>query len=1024
MDPRIIKKKLEIIADRQVAETWPVRDLQVRQADYSAPGRYTYDGDWAALKDGYTWWPAGKTVFLRGTIDLPQDDPESSCSLSVDCEGLEGLLRIDGKPYAGVDVNHLRIPLPPGGSFGIEMELVSLLRVFCDPSLKGEYACLKRVRGERVRPEVTAAWYDLRFAWQVWEVLPDSRRKQKLHEALEAALLEVDLTLSDDELALSLASARELLARRIAKIETDPETVRLFLAGHTHIDVAWLWPLAETVRKCARTFSTACRLIERYPHFIFNCSQPQLYAYTKEHYPSLYAEIKEHVRQGRWKTTGAMWVETDCNIPSGESLIRQILYGLAFFREEFGTQPTTCWLPDVFGYPGNLPQILTSCGLESFFTTKLHWQSRNAFPHHLFWWQAIDGSRILAHIPLLDRNYNGLLSPRELLSAAESFTQPVVYDEVLLPYGYGDGGGGPNAEMLEYAKRAERFPGLPPCRFGGEQQYFDAVRQSRPDLPCWQGELYLETHRGTYTTQAPIKKSNRRCETLLRDAEILGFMAFLLGSEIDMSSLAPAWRKLLLHQFHDVLPGSSIGRVYEEAREDYACITAAAQSVIRSGLDIVDRTGRGGDLLMLNTLSWKRSDPAVVRLHRQEPLLVITDARGETRPAQKIRDHSDGADYVFVPAGVPALGYASFGIAAPELGFDGRDCSTISASPGRLENGFFIVELDENGEIARLYDKRCSREIIPAGSTANQLQLFQDGPERESAWNVHSTFARRRYAFDNGCKIDLVENGPVRAVLRIERGFRRSRVVQDIMLYDGVPRIDFATRVQWHQRQVLLKAAFPVDVLSHQAAFEIQFGAAYRATHSNTSWEQEQFEVPAHRWADLSESDYGVSLLNDAKYGYDVKNNVLRISLLRGTEYPDPEADKGHHSFTYSLLPHEGGWAAGGTVQRARELNVPLLGLAASEGPGSVPVSRSLLQTDGPSVLETIKPAEDGNGWIARLYEPFGSRGPVRLTVSRPPKEVTECNSIEENGRGVTLQDSSFSFPIRPFQIRTFRIVF
>ncbi|MCX7671796.1 MAG: alpha-mannosidase, partial [Anaerolineae bacterium] len=463
MDDRIIRMKLEAIRRRASVGRWPIGPWQVRTADYLAPGEYRLDGDWAETA-GEMSWPAGKTVFIRTTAETPAGVPVESLFIQFEADGLEGLLSVDGRPYAGMDANHLRVAVPREGRLMLEAEFVSLLAALHRPELRRERSRLRETAFVQVDRALEAAWFDFWFAWEASQHARDSRRRQLLQAALEDALLVIDLTAPADEYRRQVIAGRDLLAGRIAAMAADPEAGRIYLTGHSHIDTAWLWPLRETVRKCARTFATACRLMERYPDYRFSCSQPQLYAYTKQHFPTLYAEIKKWVAAGRWECTGGMWVESDCNVPSGESLIRQVLYGLRFFQEEFGARPHTCWLPDVFGYPASLPQILAGCGLRDFFTVKLHWQARNIFPVNLFWWEGIDGTRVLAHIPRLRHMYNGWPNPEQLIIAWEQFEQKALYDELLFPFGFGDGGGGPTEEMLEFAARAAAFPGLPACR--------------------------------------------------------------------------------------------------------------------------------------------------------------------------------------------------------------------------------------------------------------------------------------------------------------------------------------------------------------------------------------------------------------------------------------------------------------------------------------------------------------------------------------------------------------------------------
>ncbi len=1053
MDERIIRTKIEQIHRRAIQQSWPIGLWQARTADYLAPGLYHYDTDWSAIM-GETIWPAAKTLFIRAQVVVPtitRRIPSHSGQLLYlyfDEEGLEGLLSVNDRPYAGIDANHPRVLVTDALAataepVDLEAEFMCVGQALSRPERLKDTARLREVAFIQVDTDIEALYYDLWFTWDASKQARDERRRLRLHAALEDALLAIDLTAPDESFRQDAARALTLLREQVNAIAPDPEGGRIFLTGHSHIDTAWLWPLRETVRKCGRTFATVCRLLERYPDFHFTCSQPQLYAYTRQHFPAVYKEIKHWVQAGRWECTSGMWVESDCNIPSGEALIRQFLLGMQLFREEFGVRPKTCWLPDVFGYPASMPQILKGCGLENFYTNKLHWQARNPFPAHLFWWEGVDGTRMLAHIPRLKSMYNGWPNPEELNIAWDNFNQKALYPETLFPFGYGDGGGGPTEAMLEFAFRAAHFPGVATSRQGLEERYFDDVHAANPELPVWSGELYLETHRGTYTTQSAIKRANRKNELLLRETEVFGSLANLHGTPIDVSPLRPLWETLLLLQFHDILPGSSIGEVYHEALADHARIDAKARDVrdralkaLSSGIKRAPGAPDGTTLVAFNSLSWSRNDVVTANIPDTQAAIELVQANGRCVPAQAV-DHQNGQSaIVFVPEDVPALGYTTLHV-RPRL--SPASTTTLSGNALRVterqvENSFFLIELDEDGAITRLYDKRYEREVVPHGSRANRLQLFQDGPEPEAAWNVHATFDRREYEWEPGSQVTVVEQGPVRAVVRITRRYRDSRIEQDMIVYDQMPRIDFVTRADWQARQVMLKVAFPVEVLSSRATFEIQFGAVERPTHRNTSWEKEKFEVCAHRWADLSEADGGVSLLNDSKYGYDVLGHVLRLTLLRGAQWPDPDADRGQHEFTYAILPHTGDWRTAETVRRAYELNVPItcIALPASETAqgGELPAEQSFFAVEGPAILETLKPAEDSRGWILRLYEPHGGRGRVRVQVPAVVHTASECNMIEEvdsrvardGADNVTFLNGVLEFTIHPFEVRTFKL--
>jgi alpha-mannosidase len=1024
MDERIVKKSLEFMQRRIVVARWPIEPWSVREAEYTPDQAYHYLGNWEELKPHQTF-AALRTVFAKAVCDCPTPTTATG-KLYLHfpgMEGVEGLLRVDGHAYAGLDANHDRVPVPGEGDHELEVEFISWLRAMCLPELLAERAHFNGGQVIEVDPDVEGAWYDLRVVADAIPYVSDERRRGRLSAALEEALLAIDFTLPRAEFALAVERGRWILQEQVHDILPDPEGGNLCLVGHTHIDTGWLWPVSETIRKCGRTFATAARLMEQYPDYCFSCSQPQLYAYTKEHYPELYDEIKDWVATGRWETTGAMWVESDCNVTSGESLIRQMMHGISFFENEFGTRPRVCWLPDVFGYPATLPAILSGCDVPYFMTCKLHWQSTNPFPNHLFWWEAPDGSRVLAHIPKLKRYYNGTIVPEELRVAWNNFRQKVEYDEVMVPFGYGDGGGGVTPEMMEYAARESDFPGLPATRVACGESYFDRVMDREPELPSWRGELYLETHRGTYTTQSRTKRANRKSELLLRDAEIASALAQMTGNMVDTDPLWEAWEKTLLHQFHDILPGSSIGQVYVDALVDYDQAQATALAVRQAGMAALAGEAPG-DLVVFNALSWERSDPvlAVIDLPGTEADddgdIHLVDAAGRKCTVQVLSRGNGQAQILFEPFAVPAVGWESFAV-EPEA-FPALD--GVRAWDRGLENAMFRLELNDDGEITRLLDKRVGREVIDPETPANLWQLFQDGPEREAAWNIHATFAERQYAFTEPAQITVLEQGPVRASLRVEQRWRESVFSFVISLYKRTPRIDFVADVDWQARQTMLKIAFPVAVRSPEATCEIQFGVVERPTHRNTSWDQQKFEICAHHWVDLSEGGYGVSLLNDSRYGHDVKGNMLRLTALRGTQYPDPEADRGMHHFVYSLYPHPGDWRTGGTVRQGWELNVPLIPMT-GRGEGE-PTSKRYLAIEGDGlVLSAFKEAADGDGAILRVYEANGGHTEAAIKLAVPPQRVVATNFIEEDEAEITVEDDGFRFEMGPFEIKTFRII-
>lgn len=862
MDERIIRKKLENLRSRAVEAATPIIGWRYRLADNLAAGEYQDVDGWAQMSTP-AYLPAGKTIFMQAQVHVPSTIPLHNTYLSFGVADLEGLLRIDGQPYAGIDTYHLRVPVPRRGQIKLEIEFMSMPSLWAQPELADKRSIFQGAQLVTVKRSLEAFCYDAQFAYETARMVEEPRRKALLAEAVEAALLAVDLTLPLPRLEAEVARARRILSKELSAIAPDPEAGCIFATGHTHIDTAWLWPVRETVRKCSRTFSTACRLMERFPNFYFSCSQPQLYQYTKDYFPSLYRQIRKWVQAGRWETTGAMWVEADCNITSGESLIRQMLHRIEFFQQEFGTRPRACWLPDVFGYPASLPEILAACGVSYFYTYKLHWQATNRFPNHLFRWRGLDGTEILAHVVNHVGGYNNLVTPEHLQRGWQMYVQKAEYPEVIFPFGYGDGGGGVTEEMMEMYQRAEgQFPGLPAVRTGPATQYFADVEAAAPQLPVWNGELYVETHRGTYTTQSALKRANRRSELLLCDAEIFGSLAQTQGASPDWPALRQAWQTILLHQFHDILPGSSVPVVYEDALADHTTLQAAVGAFRdRSLAALAPPSARKGTeaVCVFNSLSWPRHDVFLADMPDRKGDISVQAADGRIIPTQVVARARGRMQFLLQPGEVPAMGYATFRLLDESANAE----STLSVSTRTIENRYFRISLNASGGITRLHDKINRREVLAQGEVGNDLQLLQDGPEGEDAWNVHETIDKRRYPFEGATTVRVMEQGPVRGMVRVRRVHRASVIEQDIVIYAGLGRIDFVTRVDWQERNVMLKVAFPVAIRSTRATYEVQFGACERPTHRNTSWDRQKFEVPGQRWVDLSEPGYGVSLLND-----------------------------------------------------------------------------------------------------------------------------------------------------------------
>lgn len=766
--------------------------------------------------------------------------------------------------------------------------------------------------------------------------------------------------------------------------------------GHAHIDTAWLWPIAETKRKCVRTFSSALRLMEAYPDFKFACSQMQQLAWIKADYPSLYARIKDKVASGQFIPVGGTWVEPDTNIPSGESLVRQFLYGQQFLQQEFGSISHVFWEPDVFGYSAALPQIMHQAGIHYFLTQKLSWNEFNQPARHTFLWEGLDGSQVLAHFPPAD-TYNSVADVRDVLHDVRNFKDHERANESYLLFGYGDGGGGPTAEMLEQLARMTDVNGLPLVTQRTPEEFFERAEDDLEDATRWVGELYFENHRGTYTTQAALKKGNRRCEELLHDVEFLASLASLQSKmAYPHQQLNDLWQPLLTNQFHDILPGSSITEVNQEARETF-------QEIIRQGE--------------------KLREQAIENLLLPEPGLALINTLGCRRreiislPSGEIGSQADNSGQALGVVEIPAYALMSLEKALVQ---DNRTVSAVQNELGvTLENEMVRVQINSLGQIVSLYHKAAERECIEVGAAANQFVLYEDLPAENDAWNVDIYYAEKILQMPVAQTISLLENDPLRVKVGIEMHVgQNSHLWQEITLTAISSQLEFETRVDWHEEHAFLRVHFPLKLRAAQASFETQFGYVQRSTHNNTSYDLAQFEVPAQRWADLSEPDFGVSLLNNGKYGYSCKGNILSLSLLRAPSEPDPLADRGEHRFAYALLPHALTAALSTVWWPAACFNQPLLlehGRVRQD-------ALKLAEVNAPNVvLDTIKMAEDGKGFILRLYEAGGSATSFILS-SIAIRQAWECDLLEENKTRMTVENGRIKFNLLPFQIKTVRL--
>ncbi|CAM4181418.1 glycosyl hydrolase-related protein [Paenibacillus alkaliterrae] len=857
------------------------------------------------------------------------------------------------------------------------------------------------------REDVRQLYYDTEVLLETADRLPKgSARRERMIQALyDVSLLLTELT--EDRVAKALS----ILGEQLAKRGGDP-VLTISAVGHAHLDLAWLWPIRETIRKGARTFSTALMMMERYPDYVFGASQPQLYDWMKTHYPKLYARIKERVLEGRWELQGAMWVESDTNVPGGESLIRQILYGKRYFQEEFGQEMKTLWMPDVFGYTASLPQILSKSGVDYMMTQKLSWSKYNRHPHHTFVWEGIDGSRVLTHMPPED-TYNSPAAPRSIVKAENEYLDKNVSEECLMLFGIGDGGGGPGEEHLERLMRQKNLLGLSPVVQEPSLRFFEKLAEGADRYQTWSGELYLEKHQGTLTSQARNKRYNRKLEKALRELEYAAVLAGeRTGKPYPSEELELIWKEVLLYQFHDILPGSSIKRVYDESLERYAALSERVEQMIAEAYEAAAEglPAEAGTAAFFNSLSWEREE----WLHKdgcwfriRVPAMGYALANTDMLARSKAETAAAGAD---VDEKESAM--------LPDSRFPDMRASTVDRI---IENDLLAVTFAEDYTIVSVWDKEYGREVIPNGQKANELCLYHDDGD---AWDFRQDYRQSGAAPLQTAESAAFQEGP-KSGLILHYRFGHSSLTQKVVLTQGSRRIDFVTNVDWKESGKMLRTSFPVDIRSDSASCEIQFGYIKRPTHRNTMWDYAKDEICAHHWMDLSEPDYGVALLNDCKYGHRAWQNVLDLNLLRSTAYPDPEADRAEHSFTYSLYPHKGDHIQAEVYKRGYELNVPLrsVDLPRSSMTGMLSEEQSFIRIGHPNVMvETVKQAEDGEDLIVRLYETAGTHLKTTFDPKFRMSEAWLADLMEAPIERLDSEDGAFTLSFTPFEIKTIRL--
>ncbi|MFI6599514.1 alpha-mannosidase [Nonomuraea sp. NPDC050536] len=995
-DRKLVEERIDRMLRERIAPAVYAARIPLELAAWHVPGEpvpleealaATYEPFAAGTRWGRPW----STTWLRATGTVPGEwlgrrvEAVFDLGFVGDWPGgqAEALVYdLSGDPIKGLEPQNQYVPVT-GPQVGLMLEMAANPDILADgflPTPLGDLATagdepLYRFAHADLAVLDEEVWHlrlDLEVLRELMAELPQAEpRRHEILRALERALDVLDI----HDVSGTASQARAHLAAVLAS-PAHASAHTISGVGHAHIDSAWLWPIRETQRKNARTFANVTALARDYPEFVFAGPQAQQYAWVKQRWPEIFDRIREAVKGGQWVPVGGMWVEADGNLPGGEALARQLVHGKRFFAEEFGVECRGVWLPDSFGYTAAYPQIARLAGMDWFLTQKISWNQTNKFPHHTFWWEGIDGTRIFTHFPPAD-TYNGTFAGSELAHAVRNYAEKGAGTRSLLPFGHGDGGGGPTREMLERARRLRDLEGSPRVVVQPPDAFFAAAREELPDAAVWSGELYLELHRATYTSQARTKAGNRRSESLLREAELWAATAAVhAGFAYPYDELDRLWKVVLLHQFHDILPGSSIAWVHKEAEATYARVHAELEEIITAATTALAGTG---------TTPW-----------------VFNTA---PQPVES----------------VPGGGMARLET-LPEPG------APVTVEGTTLDNGLVRVVIDGDGLLASVRDLVAGREVLAPGTRGNLLQLHADFPNQWDAWDIDAHYRRQRTDLTHADSVTVVSRGPLAGAVRVERSFGASRVTQTVTVRAGSPSIEIATEIDWHERQKILKAAFPLDVHADRSAAEIQYGHVHRPTHTNTSWDAARFEISCHRWIHVGEPGYGVAIANDATYGHDVTRTTrqdcgttttARLSLVRAPQSPDPEADQGRHRMTYALVP---GASIAEAVDAGYALNLPARVVSGGAGP----VPEPLVSLDGRAArIEAVKLADDASGdVVVRVYESLGGRAATRLRASFPITEVTVTDLLERPLGETLAADADGSVPIglRPFQILTLRL--
>ena len=938
----------------------------------------------------------------------------------------ESMIYLNKKEYQGVDSNHKEVFFDLdacGQTFELDFRLWSGLEG--GGKKQDQYHQYKEAFIAQLDQATDDLYYMGKNIIETLHVLTDEDPiRYKLENVLKEAMKRVDYTnIQSDMFYESIKNASDYLNVSIDKLDRK-DLIDIICVGHTHIDVAWLWRLKHTREKISRSFSTVLNLMDRYEEYYFLQTQAQLYEYIKNDFPEIYTRIKAKVKEGKWEPSGSMWVEADCNLTSGESIVRQILYGKKFFKDEFDFENTFLWLPDVFGYSWALPQILTKSGIDTFITTKISWNEVNRMPNDTFIWRGIDGSEILTHFvttPDVDSTtkfytYNGNIKPQIVKGIWNNYRNKDVNQSLLLSYGYGDGGGGVNRDMLENRRRIDKLPSMPVTKTGTVTKYLEKLHEdlnaeeNLGHMAVWDNELYLEFHRGTYTSQAYNKLMNRKLELAYRDAEILSIFSGINKKDMTsypVQSLYQGWKIILRNQFHDIIPGSSIQEVYEDSRQEYK----EAEQIVRELFDDLAGIDQS-NISIINTALWNREELICIEDYAGQNLQLVNQ---DNSPL--MRQISENTCYFHIDSILP-LGTKNYQVKNETTLEDCQNKSRFTYKNNSVESKHCKITWNNQGQLIEIFDKATNQNILT--DTGNELQIFEDKPREYDAWELEATIDDKKEIIHDFTGAKLISEGPLFIKIRFGWKYNKTTMIQDMILYHHSKRIDFATRVQWKERDKVLKVAFPVDVRAINARYDIQFGSVERPTHRSTSWDAAKFEVVGHQWANIEEKGLGVALLNNCKYGYDIKENTMRLTLLKSATFPDPTADLGEQHFTYSIFVHQEAWNQSRIIEEAWAINAPLKVLKGKNN--TLNNKEQLFDVQGSGVtLDAIKKTEDGNKILIRLHEMHGGKSLFRMQCNFEIKNWYECD-LMENPIGEQVESPAIEMKFKPFEIKTYII--